>query len=212
MAAAALYLLLRPGAGPTPPPATTSPERPAATAPGASPRPSGGTPAEAAAPRDKPKPRSSWSRKLASARARQELLEIIERARNLRLEGSGGAATGTSASGEEATGRLDGKYIQSAIKDAIPLVKECYQLALHDTPDLSGKVIVEFSIVAEAGAGGIVESVDILSESGIGKDQTLTECLSQTVLSLQFPEPEDGGKVEVRYPMIFKLAKDEAKE
>jgi len=170
--------------------------------------------ARAEAPTDRRPARTRWARKFASARARQELLRIIHAARTRRerpIQPDRTAPASTSsgqASGQEEApkGVLSKEYIKSTIKEAIPLVKECYQLALHQDPNLSGKLIAKFTIAGEEEVGGLVELVDIVGKDDIARHPALKECIQETIYSLEFPKPRGGGRVKVSYPFTMKTA------
>ena len=86
-----------------------------------------------------------------------------------------------------------------------PLVAECYELALDTNPALSGKLTVDFTIIGEPDIGTIVEQAELESDDGMTDDADFTECVRETILSLEMPAPPSGGgKVQVRYPFIFR--------
>ncbi|HZJ70665.1 MAG TPA: AgmX/PglI C-terminal domain-containing protein, partial [Planctomycetota bacterium] len=163
-----------------------------------------------------PSQESRWSRRFTSPEQRAALERAIQEARIRRAAGgvpreapppprSIGkrkipAAGQASAGGDD--GDLDKEYIRSVVHDAQPLLRECYELALDEDPTLSGKLTVEFTITGEPDVGGLVEEATT-SKEGIGANQTLAECVAETMLSLQFPAPANGGVVQVRYPFLF---------
>jgi hypothetical protein len=67
-------------------------------------------------------------------------------------------------------------------------------------------MVVHFIIVAEEGIGGVVDSVDITDESdkSMRESKELVECIVDTIYTLELPEPEGGGQVEVSYPLIMR--------
>jgi hypothetical protein len=156
--------------------------------------------------------RTRWARRFASARARQKLLRIIHAARTRRESANppdrtapASTSSGQASGQEEAPkGVLSKEYIRSTINEAIPLVKECYELSLHQKADLAGKLIAEFTISGEEEAGGLVEIVDITGEDSIARHPDLKECIQETIYSLEFPKPKGGGHVKVKYPFTFR--------
>ncbi len=84
----------------------------------------------------------------------------------------------------------------------IPLIRECYELALHEQQDLEGRLVVEFDIEGEADAGGVVERASIHDNSTL-RHAILDECVAQTLYTLELPAPSSGGVVHVRYPFAF---------
>ena len=167
------------------------------------------------APASRPAPtKRAWARRLASREARRELLRLVHRAREQREQGAAPmAASGAGGRGAElapATGSLDKEYIRSTINEAIPLVKECYELALRERPGLGGTLKVRFTIGAEPEVGGLVEQVEIDGQDPAALDPGLRECMEQTIYSLEFPPPEGGGRVNVTYPFRFAVDKSKA--
>jgi len=98
--------------------------------------------------------------------------------------------------------KLDSAYIRERIKDIVPLVKECYENALEEKPDLEGRIFVEFAIGGEPDVGAVVEDSKILDNSTI-TDASLLECVRETMYALELEPPERGGRVVVVYPFKF---------
>jgi len=114
---------------------------------------------------------------------------------------------------EAPRGHLDAEYIRQSIREIAPLIEECYELALEETPALEGRLVAEFSIVGEPEVGGIVERSEVLAESTLSSP-TLNECVRQTIYTVELEPPEGGGRVDVRYPFIFRRGdeRDEERE
>lgn len=154
-------------------------------------------------------------RRLKALKDRERLLRAIEAAR-LKREGREPAAESgedqpTANPDQQApplpvppSGKLDKHYIQSVIRGARPLIKECYMLARDTLPGARGMVMVEFTILGEQDVGGVVETAKIISDNALSTNKTMSECITQTMLSLEFPAPEGGGKVRVKYPFLFR--------
>jgi hypothetical protein len=131
-------------------------------------------------------------------------LALRERQRGGTTRKGGGGATDAAA--PQAT--LDKDYIQARIKeDLVPIAKECYESALEDDPKLGGRLVMKFSIVGDEDVGGVVDEADVDPTSDI-KHDALRECMRESMLSLSFAPPEDGGTVQVTYPFVF-AAEDE---
>lgn len=101
-----------------------------------------------------------------------------------------------------ARGKLDHLYIKDRIAEILPLLRECYDLARVADAELAGKLTVDFVIEAEEEIGGYVREATIAEDSPI-QHAGLSECVTETVLSLQFVAPEGGGQVRVRIPFSF---------
>jgi hypothetical protein len=99
-----------------------------------------------------------------------------------------------SESGE--TGSLDAKEIGRVLAANLGGIKYCYERQLRDSPDLAGKLVVEFTI----DQAGKVENPRVLSSTL--DDDRVVRCLLTKVSWLKFPPPR-GGKVTVSYPFVF---------
>jgi hypothetical protein len=105
----------------------------------------------------------------------------------------------------------DREVIQAVVREAIPLVADCYDRHLAAHPGRAGMVRVSFAITGEPGVAGLVEDAAILPEDakeGLGADPEFSECLRETLLSLEFPPPDGGGTVRVTYPFRFEPGAD----
>jgi hypothetical protein len=101
----------------------------------------------------------------------------------------------------EPVGTLDKEEIQAAIRSVTPAIKGCYEEGLKRTPDLAGRVVVQFVIAGGDDDVGFVRSGEV-SESEA--DSVFFEaCVLQKVSDVEFPAPGGGGVVTVRYPFNF---------
>ena len=100
-------------------------------------------------------------------------------------------------------GTLDRVYIQKRIReDFVPLAKECYEAALERDAKLGGKLVFSFVIAGDEDVGGIVESAE-LDPSSTLVEKELVYCLRESLLSVSFEPPKQGGVVTVTYPFVF---------
>ncbi len=106
------------------------------------------------------------------------------------------------------TGELEKDYIRDQMGEILPLVKECYEVALLRRPDLEGTTIVEFSLIGEEEVGGIVEHSEVDREESSLVDEELSECIQETMYALEFEPPKGGGRIVVRYPFEMRLAEE----
>lgn len=104
---------------------------------------------------------------------------------------------------EDERGHLGPEYIRSRVRELVPLIAECYELALHEQADLEGRLVVEFTIAGEPDVGGIVEESRIAEASTL-RHPTLDECVRETMYTAELEAPEGGGRVTVRYPFTFR--------
>jgi hypothetical protein len=134
---------------------------------------------------------------------RDEMREKIYRGFGRPLpQATQGTKTAASPFGSDA-GRLDRVYIQKRIQeDFVPLAKECYEAALERDAKLAGKLVFSFVIAGDEDVGGIVESAEIDPSSTL-VEKELVYCLRESLLSLSFEPPKQGGVVTVTYPFVF---------
>lgn len=99
-------------------------------------------------------------------------------------------------------GKLDKEYIRERLTEVLPLLRECYEIALENDPELAGTLTIEFVVDAEEEVGGYVREAQVAEDSSLG-DPVVRECITETILSLEFIPPQDGGEVRVRYPFTF---------
>lgn len=140
-------------------------------------------------------------RQIESAALRQRLIMAIRAARDRREQQD---ETGPNGEGSDAPG-LSGEYIKEVIGEAIPEVKSCYEKALGENPELGGRLVISFTISGEPDIAGLVDEYEVLVESDtvIATDEMMSECMADTILSLEFSPPKQGGTVEVKYPFVF---------
>jgi TonB family protein len=108
------------------------------------------------------------------------------------------ASTPKIARSVKVVGALDKSIIRRIIRRHINEVKFCYQSELQSSPDLSGRVVVKFSI---SPTGQVAFSKVQTSTMGNVKVET---CLTTAVRRWLFPKPQNGGIVLVSYPFIFR--------
>lgn len=175
-----------------------------APAPSRSAAPSRGSPAKKAeaAPRQR--------QRMAPARHRARLQAMMARLRKAQAATAAPPpATGAPPSGgadPDSPGKLSADYIRGAVKEITPLIKECYQMALAQDPELGGKLIVRFEIVGDPELGGLVAHSGIDEERSSATSASLRECVKETMYALELKPPEERGKVVVNYPFKFKTS------
>jgi RNA polymerase sigma factor (sigma-70 family) len=131
---------------------------------------------------------------------RAQLLKRIEHAQPRTLAAPPAASTGGAPADP---GELDAEYIRERISELLPLLKECYQNARRERPELGGKLVVNFTIVAEPGIGGLVSESAVDTEKSTLTDPGMQECVQETMYAAQFRPPVAGGEVQVTYPFVF---------
>jgi hypothetical protein len=147
-------------------------------------------------------PRDERSQKLARERAeRDELRKRIYQALG-QTPPTNARALPPSMLAREA-GTLDAAYVKERIQeDFLPLAKQCYEAALERDSGIAGKLVMSFNIVGDDEVGGIVEAADSTEDSTIS-DPELLYCMRESMLSMQFEPPKQGGSVTVVYPFVL---------
>lgn len=94
-------------------------------------------------------------------------------------------------------GGLDPALIDQVVKRQLETFRFCYQRELSRSPELAGKVTVQFVIAPD----GSVSRSSVKSSS-LGS-AAVESCLADRMRRLSFPAPRGGGIVMVSYPFIF---------
>jgi len=92
---------------------------------------------------------------------------------------------------------LPRSVIRAAIHRRRAQVRACYERELINTPGLSGKILVRFTI----GPQGLVSDAGV-AQSTLS-NRNVEQCLLRKVRTWRFPKPRGGGRVVVRYPFLF---------
>jgi hypothetical protein len=77
-------------------------------------------------------------------------------------------------------------------------VRYCYESAMIRTPDIEGKLVVDFVI----GGSGVVKTAE--AKSSTLPDPRLDDCIIRRLATWKFPNTKGGIDVAVTYPFIFK--------
>jgi hypothetical protein len=119
--------------------------------------------------------------------------------------GTGNAAAEKKVSGivrSEAPavdGDLDPGIVSKEVKSRLGAIKACYERALKRNPNLSGKVVIHWTITA----AGTVSGVDVEQDT-LG-DAEVASCIKSLIARWRFPAPS-GGSVDVSFPFVFQAA------
>ena len=151
-------------------------------------------------------------RRLESPEERSTLIRAIEEARERRLDardGPNGSSRTRAPEGDssaEQIRELGPEYTDETIQELVPLFVECYQLAMEEDRTLPEQVELSarLTIVGERDVGGFVEDSTIENLDGRDTNTTFDECMTETLLSMEFPPPQWGGRGQVTYRMVFR--------
>lgn len=92
---------------------------------------------------------------------------------------------------------LDKQVIRRYVARMMPQIRYCYERELVKNKGLEGGATVTFTI----GANGRVSAV---TASGLG-NRNVESCIESVIAKIEFPPPNGGGVVEVRYPFRFRV-------
>lgn len=93
-------------------------------------------------------------------------------------------------------GELDPNIVTKEVRARMGAIKGCYERALKRNPNISGKIVIRWTITG----AGTVSGVDI-DQDTLG-DSEVASCIKNFVARWRFPAPS-GGSVEVSYPFLF---------
>ncbi len=97
----------------------------------------------------------------------------------------------------EIRGGLDPAVIRQIIEERLPEVRYCYETALLQQTNLSGKISAQWTIMPDGSVG------ELKSESDEIKGNILHPCIREQIKRWKFPSPKGGGVVHVKYPFLF---------
>ena len=114
-----------------------------------------------------------------------EIIELVASARKEKGQGP-----------EIGQGDLNPKEASAIVMRGAPALQQCYERALKRNPNLSGKVVIHWTITQ----AGTVSGVDVEQDT-LG-DAEVASCIKSLVARWRFPAPS-GGSVEVSFPFVF---------
>ena len=93
-------------------------------------------------------------------------------------------------------GELDPNMVAKEVRSRLGAIKACYERALKRNPNLSGKVVIHWTITQ----AGTVSGVDVEQDT-LG-DAEVASCIKALIARWRFPAPA-GGSVDVSFPFVF---------
>ena len=94
---------------------------------------------------------------------------------------------------------IDRNAVRTAVRNSLSAFKSCYDPEYKKDNKLAGKVVLVWDIHA----GGKAKKVMIVEEKTTLQNVSLHQCLIETMVQIQFPEPPEGTIAEVTYPFLF---------
>ena len=114
------------------------------------------------------------------------------------LDASPRAPAGTFAVKARVSGGRAKDSVRAVVRAEIGDIRECYNQGLTSRPDLAGRVLVDFVIVAD----GAVSSARVGEGTTLG-DAEVEACIAAAISSWTFPAPREGSTVKVSYPFVL---------
>ncbi|MGZ3697676.1 MAG: TonB family protein [Bdellovibrionota bacterium] len=114
------------------------------------------------------------------------------------VQGQGSGQVSLDAQGAAVEEGLTKDEVGEVIHKHLGEIRYCYESAMIRSPDVEGKLMVNFSI----GGTGVVRSSEVASSSL--SDPRLDDCILRRLSTWKFPEPRGHVTVAVSYPFIFK--------
>ena len=93
--------------------------------------------------------------------------------------------------------------IRTTMRDAIPLLADCYQQAMPQLPEDETKVAAKITLISDPDVGTIVDAHQISDEQGRPLLASFDDCLRNTMQQLALPPIANGGTIDVTYPFTF---------
>ena len=109
----------------------------------------------------------------------------------------------------DGTPKVDPSYIQRRVReDLFPLAKQCYEDALRRDPRMGGTVEVHFTIMGDPRVGGVVGEASLGDRTTLA-DPEMQTCVRESMMSVTFDAPPEGGEITVVYPIVFSPDEDD---
>lgn len=93
-------------------------------------------------------------------------------------------------------GDLTAEQINKVVKSRKNAIRACYERQLQRNPNLSGKIVLRWTIV-----DGVVTKAK--TKSTTMRNGAVEDCIIRQVMRMKFPKPKGGRKAIVNYPFIF---------
>jgi hypothetical protein len=100
-----------------------------------------------------------------------------------------------------AEGSLDPHAVAPVVRASLPAFRGCYERELQVHPELTGKLVIKFSIAADGRVSAAEETSSPPFPSPVTRD-----CMIARFKTLHFPAHE-GGPISVSYPFVFSGSK-----
>jgi hypothetical protein len=93
--------------------------------------------------------------------------------------------------------------LRFAIQSVRPLLHECYVAASDRLARKDGTISIIVRLTSEPEVATLVDSARLEGDTHLLADGALTECMRETLMSIELPAMAAGGKIEVHYPFTI---------
>jgi RNA polymerase sigma-70 factor (ECF subfamily) len=98
----------------------------------------------------------------------------------------------------------DLEVILDGISEIKPLIKECYELALHEDPDLEGTLVIEVDVITDPDMGTLIEDSRLREDNELSHP-TFDQCIRETMYSLKLEALDNPeGRMTFTMPLTMK--------
>ena len=94
--------------------------------------------------------------------------------------------------------------VRAGIREVVPMLAQCFDEAAPRLPP-SIRVVAHLKVTGEPDVGSLIDEARLSSDDGGLADPTFTECVHETLMSVELPALPDGGVIEIAYPFRFSL-------
>lgn len=94
--------------------------------------------------------------------------------------------------------QLDPDALLAGVMPILPLLQECYASASAQRPLPGGKLSVTMRLLGEPEVGTLVDDATIGGDPALLADAELTECLRETMLSIELPPTAEGTETTMK--------------
>ncbi len=98
---------------------------------------------------------------------------------------------------ERFVGSIDREAVRRVVRAGLSAIRSCYERALNRKSGLSGKIVMQWSIVEHGRA------TKAIIKSSTLNDKKMQKCMKNRLLTWKFPYPPQGSYAEVTYPFVF---------
>jgi len=102
--------------------------------------------------------------------------------------------------------------IDAAVRVGLDSLRSCYQAWLGDDPDLGGRILVSFTIQPQEDNPEMARVAELGVYDSEFQHLPLEACTLSVFEEMLFEAPQDGGGLEVRYPIVLNTDEQASQE